>query len=253
MKRARILIFTDGEIGREIARCALDYDRQLICGLVSLPGATSSAELAREHAIPHIYHDVNRADETAERARALEPSIVLLAWWPLILKGQLLSLGQEVMLNLHPSLLPYARGKDPNFWVIVEGNPFGVSIHHVTENIDAGDIAFQREIAYTWEDTGETLYRKAAQAMVSLFRDSYPCIVNFDIPRHPQALSKVSFHRRRDLDATSLIDLDRQYPARTLLNLLRARTFEPHDACRFVDNGETYEVRIAIRRKRKPP
>jgi methionyl-tRNA formyltransferase len=166
------------------------------------------------------------------------------------LRREFLNLGQRITLNLHPSLLPHCRGKDPNFWTIVEGRPFGVSIHHVVAEIDAGDIAFQREISHDWEDTGKTLYRKAEHTIVELFADAYPRIVNFDVPRHPQATASGSFHMRKELDPRSLIDLDRQYTAREILNLLRARTFEPHPACRFVDGGETYEVRVSIRRKR---
>ena len=252
MKHARILILADGEIGEQIVRWALDYDRSLICGLVILPGSASLARLAREFSLPQVIYDKKDIDGTANQARAIGANLVLLAWWPLILKDELLSLGQEITLNLHPSLLPHGRGKDPNFWSIVEESPFGVSIHHVNAEVDAGDVAFQREIPYSWEDTGESLYRKATETVVSLFRDSYPRIVSFDIPRHPQAVERGTFHKRKELDARSLIELDRHYSARALLNLLRARTFEPHDACRFVADGETYEVRVSIRRKPSP-
>jgi methionyl-tRNA formyltransferase len=243
------VLFADGGIGLQIVRVAIDHDPHLVSGLVFLPGNDDCRQLAQEHSIAHAVYDVKNLDETAKAIRLLNGNIFLLAWWPLILKREFLSLGQEVTLNLHPSLLPYARGKDPNFWTIVEQSPFGVSIHHVIPEIDAGDIAFQREISYTWEDTGETLYGKAGRTMVELFRDSYPRIVNFDIPRQAQALTKGTFHRREELDARSLIDLDQRYTAKEFINLLRARTFEPHDACRFVDGGETYEVRVSIRRK----
>lgn len=249
MKNARIVLFVDGDIGLQVARIAIDHDPRLIVGLVFLAGNEQCLRLAREHSIPHVQYETERLDETAEAIRALNGNIVLLAWWPLILKAEFLALGQDVTLNLHPSLLPYARGKDPNFWAIVEESPFGVSIHHVTPEIDAGDVAFQREIAYGWEDTGETLYSRAGETMVELFRDSYSRIVNFDIPRHPQAIASGTFHLRKELDVRSLIDLDQHYTARQLLNLLRARTFKPHAACRFVDGDETYEVRISIRRK----
>jgi methionyl-tRNA formyltransferase len=249
MTRARIVLLADGEIGQQIVRIALDHDPQLVSGLVSLPENEQCRRLAHDHSIAHVTYDAGRLAETAAAIRALGGNIIVLAWWPLILKKEVLALGQDVTLNLHPSLLPYGRGKDPNFWAIVEESPFGVSIHHVTPEIDAGDVAFQREIACTWEDTGETLYRKAARSMVELFRDSYPRIVAFDIPTQPQALATGTFHRRGELEPRSLLDLDRRCTARELLNLLRGRTFEPHAACRFVEGGETFEVRVSIRRK----
>lgn len=250
MKSASIVLFANGEIGARAVSIAIDYNPRLVGGLVSLPDNEPCLRLARDHSIPYVIYDVNRPDETAEQIRLLNGNIFLLAWWPLILPRKFLTLGQSITLNLHPSLLPYARGKDPNFWTIVDENPFGVSIHHVTAEIDAGDVAFQRDIAYTWEDTGETIYQRAIATMIELFRDSYGRITNFDIPKDPQALASGTYHRRKDLDPRCLIDLDQRYTARELLNLLRARTFEPHPACTFVDGTEIYEVRVSIRRKR---
>jgi methionyl-tRNA formyltransferase len=249
MKSARIVLFADGAVGHQVFQVAIDHDPKLICGLVSLPGNQNLCRMAHDRSIAHIAYEANDISHTAAAIRALRGNIFLLAWWPLILKREFLALGQDVTLNLHPSLLPHARGKDPNFWTIVEECPFGVSIHHVTPDIDAGDVAFQREIPCSWEDTGETLYHKAEQAIVGLFRDSYPHIASFDIPKQPQDLSAGSFHRRNELDQRSLIDLDQRYTARELLNLLRGRTFEPHPACRFFDRGAAYEVRVSIRRK----
>ncbi len=227
MKKARIVLFADGKIGQQILSILMDYDPTLVCGVVTT------------------------AAQDVEKIRAYRGNIFLLAWWPLVLKREILALGQDVTLNLHPSLLPHARGKDPNFWTIVEEKPFGVSIHHVAIAIDAGDIAFQREIPYTWEDTGATLYRKAEQAIVDLFRASLPRIAAFDIPRQPQDLVSGSFHRRRELDVESFIDLDQYYTGRDLLNLLRARTFEPHPGCRYEDGGELFEARVAIKALQK--
>ncbi len=48
-----------------------------------------------------------------------------------------------------------------------------------------------------------------------------------------------------------MIDLDKSYKARDLLNIIRARTFYPHPAAYFVDGGEKYEVRIDIKRVSK--
>ena len=91
-----------------------------------------------------------------------------------------------------PSLVRHGRGKDPNFWAIVEEVPFGVTIHHVNATTDGGDIAFQQEIAVTWEDTGATLYAKALVAMEELLQKSLPVIVAAD---NPVALKAARGHR----------------------------------------------------------
>jgi methionyl-tRNA formyltransferase len=144
--------------------------------------------------------------------------------------------------------LPYNRGKHYNFWAIVEEAPFGVTLHHVDEGVDRGDIAFQARIETGWEDTGETLYRKAQVAIVRLFRDAFDDIVAGRIPRTPQDLGAGSFHLARELEPASRIDLDAPCTARQLLNVLRARTFPPHPAAWFEAGGEKYEVRVQINR-----
>ena len=42
-------------------------------------------------------------------------------------------------MNLHPSYLPYNRGKDPYVWSILNEKPFGTTIHEMNEKIDDGN------------------------------------------------------------------------------------------------------------------
>jgi|HubBroStandDraft_6_1064221.scaffolds.fasta_scaffold199656_2 methionyl-tRNA formyltransferase len=249
----RVVFFAYGPVGREVVQFALDHDPGRVAAVVALPGdAPVAALLARPSLSARaVEFDPGRPDVAAGKIRALQPDVAILAWWPHILKGELLDLGQRLMLNLHPSLLPHGRGKDPNFWAIVESRPFGVTIHHVDAGIDAGDIAFQREIPHGWEDTGKTLYDKATAAIVDLFRESYPRILAFDVPRIAQDHAVGTFHTRRELDPRSLIELDSPCTPREVLNLLRARTFEPFPGCRFVDGDTTYEARVSITKVRR--
>jgi methionyl-tRNA formyltransferase len=246
-EKPRVVIFASGPLGRQVADFALGYDRSSVSGIVTLSGDPHTegldAELSRDCV---VHYDATRTDSTASLIKGLGGNIFVLAWWPILLPALFLELGQRTTLNLHPSLLPFGRGKDPNFWALVEQSPFGVTMHHVTSAIDGGDIAFQREISYGWADNGKTLYESALREMFSLFCESYPRILCFDIPQVPQQAAKARVHYRRELDKSSQIVIDESYTARQLFNLLRARTFEPHPACRFVDDGATYEVRISI-------
>ncbi len=173
------------------------------------------------------------------------PDLCILAWWPYILKPDVLTVPRIGSLNFHPSLLPHGRGKSPNFWSIVEGTPFGVTIHWVDEGIDSGDLAYQQEIPICWEDSGKTLYEKALDALVTLFQEHWPEIHQGNIPRIPQDGEAVC-HFQRELDDASRIDLDGTYRGRDVLNILRARTFEPHPGAWFIDGGKRYEVRVSV-------
>ncbi len=187
-------------------------------------------------------------ESVLSRIKEISVSYIFLAWWPFIVKEPILSLPRIGVLNFHPSLLPYNRGKHYNFWTIVEETPFGVSIHFINESVDSGDIVFQKKIEKTWEDNGKTLYEKAQEAMFELFVESYPKIVDSQYVRIKQNKNEGSFHLARELEPASQIFLDEKYKAKDLLNLLRARTFPPYSACYFFDRGGKYEVTVEIKK-----
>jgi methionyl-tRNA formyltransferase len=177
------------------------------------------------------------------------PDLGLLAWWPKIIKTPLLEFPKLGFINTHPSLLPYNRGKGYNFWALVEQVPFGVTLHFIDERVDTGDIVAQQPIPYDWEDSGGTLHCKATRAIIDLFKDSYPEFRQLNFHRRKQDTGKGTFHLAKELDPASHIDLDKEYRARDLLNLLRARTFPGFPACWFDDDDNQFEVRVEIKRK----
>lgn len=240
----KIAIMADGTVGRAIAAFLLARHARDLCAVV----VDDTGDFADEIAAVCAQARVPALRWSARAALAdFKPQILLLAWWPHLLKGADLALA-PIILNTHPSLLPHCRGKDPNFWALAEARPFGVTIHHVEAGIDSGPIAFQQDIPVDWEATGASLYAAAERAMVELVMSSYPAIAAGAIPRIAQDGAAGSFHRRSELEPASQIDLDAPTNARRLLNRLRARTFAPHPACRFVEDGETYEVRVHIQR-----
>lgn len=246
----RIALFAADKVGLEVARFFGATREPLACLVVDAgdpKGLNRDIIEASGVARDLIFSSDDLASpKTVEQLRYISLDLGLLAWWPYILQRSILNVVRLGFLNFHPSLLPYCRGKDPNFWAIVEEKPFGVTIHWVSERIDAGEIAFQAEIPVLWEDTGETLYKKAQQRIIELFIENYPRIKSGDIPCVPQSEADATFHRRSELHLASRIELDKTYTARHLLNLLRARTFAPHPGCWFEVNGYRYQVRISI-------
>lgn len=115
--------------------------------------------------------------------------------------------------------------------------------------IDCGPVVAQSHIDYSWEDTGETLYKKALKEMKVLFKNAYPFLRFLSFNATPQDLSTGSIHYAWELKQASTINLDETTSARQLLNVLRARTFPGHPACTFIEDGLEYEVRIQITKK----
>jgi methionyl-tRNA formyltransferase len=162
-----------------------------------------------------------------------------------ILRPEFLSLFRRGCFNLHPALLPYNRGQYPNVWSIVERTPAGVTLHRMDEGIDTGDIVGQCEVPVSLSDTGETLYRKLERAGLQLFSEMWPRLASGNISSKPQP-SGGTQHRTRDVERIDLIDLDRQYTGRELIDILRARTFPPYRGAYFMDGDRRVYMRLAF-------
>ncbi len=246
----RIGVLATSNVGLEVVKFLDQSKEKLSCVVFDSEDTSGCSEEIKRVSTRITSHvlgsNVLYDENTLDLLRSLDIDIFILAWWPYIIKEPLIDMPRIGTLNFHPSYLPHNRGKHYNFWAIVEEAPFGVSLHFIEKSIDSGDIAFQSRISTSWEDTGETLYRKAQSAILQLFKESFPAIKQGDIPRQPQDLQQGSSHWGTELEPASEIILDKEYTGRQLLNLLRARTFSPHPGCRFTVRGETYEVRVQI-------
>jgi methionyl-tRNA formyltransferase len=66
-------------------------------------------------------------------------------------------------IGLHPSLLPRYRGSYPLWWALRHGeSTVGLSLYHLVDEIDAGPIIYQREVAVLQGDTFASLYERVA-------------------------------------------------------------------------------------------
>jgi len=248
-------LFASKYVGGEIAKFFGQNDESLSClvldsnenPLINL-NIIQSSKISRDRI---FYSNDIYNEKSLNKLKKLNLDLIILAWWPYILKEELISLPKIGCLNFHNSFLPYDRGKHANFWTLLEGTPFGVTIHFINRGVDSGDIAFQSIIVKSWEDTGESLYHKAQNELIKLFVEKFPQIKQGKIPKISQDPVQGSYHHSSELGPASKIDLDKKYKARDLLNIIRARNFPPYPGAWFIDNDEKYEVHVTIKKNQK--
>ncbi|MCH8109712.1 MAG: methionyl-tRNA formyltransferase [Chloroflexi bacterium] len=190
-----------------------------------------------------------RQAETLEAIADLKPDIGISVLFGYILKEEFLTLLPEGCVNLHPALLPYNRGSYPNVWSIVDNTPAGVTLHYIDVGIDTGDIIAQREVAVEPVDTGETLYRKLEKTALELFTETWPLVASGNAKREPQPRENGTYHRVKDVREIDRIDLDGQYTARHLINVLRARSFPPYPGAYIEVDGQRVYLRLQLMRE----
>lgn len=244
----KLLLLADQKVGFEITRFLVEeYPGDLVMVVTTEKNDIYEFAVSRS-TLAYVFE----TEETLlHAASSCSVDLGILAWWPRLIKPPLFRWPRLGFINTHPSFLPHNRGKHYNFWALVEEAPFGVSLHCIDSGIDTGDIVVQKRIDYGWCDNGESLYRKAEDAIIKLFRENYPNWRKGFFQRKPQELSKGSFHSADELEGASRIHLEGNYRGREILNLLRARSFQGHPACWFEENGQRYEVRIEIQQVEK--
>ena len=150
------------------------------------------------------------------------------------------SIAPKGAINFHMSFLPYNRGKNPNVWPIIEGTPAGVCMHYIDSGIDTGKIIARKEVPVEMIDTGKTLYNKQLNAFEELFIETWPKLKNDEIVSVEQEDQNTTYHTSKDFESLGEIFLDKEYKALELINILRSKTFEPHDSSFFMFNGKKF-------------
>lgn len=114
------------------------------------------------------------------------PGLLVSYGYQHILRADVLDRLPGAAINLHISLLPWNRGSDPNVWSFLEDTPKGVTIHHLDEGVDTGDVIAQREVPLGLDGTLRTTHAQLSRELEALFRDWWPAIREGRAPRRPQ-------------------------------------------------------------------
>lgn len=179
----------------------------------------SVAALAEEHQIPVEYTDINDPAQ-AERIKSIDPDYLFSIYYRKLINNNIISLFPQGAYNLHGSLLPLYRGRAPLNWVLVNGEiETGVTLHHMIEKADAGDIVDQEWVPIEDDESAMSLYTKLMEATVNTFDR---CLSWFDrgkAPRMPQDLTRGSYYGARKPEDGRI---DFAWNSRRCFNLVRA-------------------------------
>jgi len=167
------------------------------------------------------------APEFVEQLAAYRADLLISIQYDQILRDPLFDSINCPCLNLHYSLLPRNRGVAPIAWAILEGDrATGASLHHMVEDIDAGNLLKQRAVSIDDDDTARRLYDKVSLAATELFRECYPFEPELIAARQPQDASQSTYHRAGSFDF-SVRSVDWRRPAGELHRWIRAMIFPP--------------------------
>jgi methionyl-tRNA formyltransferase len=159
----------------QIRRSGLAYALYLWCtttladGFCALNGQSKRSRPGDSAAGRLTTRDVNDPEGRAFLV-ACAPDLLISSFFNQRLALETLTLPTLGCLNIHPSLLPDAKGVDPVFQALLHGGPpLGVTVHFMSQEFDAGRILAQQPLeprrgASVFETTA-VLYRNGADLL----------------------------------------------------------------------------------------
>ena len=240
--------------GLQLLKILIDKNIKLKCIYASKCDSQENLkkiqEIALSKSINVVVLDRHKAIDVFEaNSNECNTSYLLLLWWPFILKKYSIDLFDNI-LNIHPSLLPFGRGKYGYFWSIINNEPFGVTIHLVDEGIDSGKILAQKAISVESTDTAGDLYRKGVKNCILLFNEVIEDLLYGNELSDSYLISKKedngSYYNIKDFKNYCLNAEESNFKLKQAIDYLRARTFENGRSYTYRANGKLYECKISI-------
>jgi len=201
MAALTVVGFASGSPLSQMAMARLARDQRLVAIVGPPPRRGVLAKLARAlHRPPDPLARFGvPVIETAEVAR-FKPDIIAVASFPRIIPSSVLATASLGALNMHAAVLPRHRGVDGIFGTYWDDDgEAGMTVHWITERIDAGDIAAQKSIPLARGRPSRELYMELAAIGEELLAGVLEDVSAGRILRRKQDESRATYRSAADI------------------------------------------------------
>jgi methionyl-tRNA formyltransferase len=194
---------------------------------------------AEEHGLTVLQPQTFRDPAVTAELASLQPDLMVVAAYGLILPQSALDVPLRGCLNVHASLLPRWRGAAPiQAAILSDDRETGISLMQMTAGLDCGAVYSTRSVDIGKNESAGELRDRLAVIGGELLTADLPKILNGEIVAVPQDESLASYAAKiSKLDA----ELDWTLGAEELQR--RVRAYNPAPGAFFVSAGE---VRVKV-------
>jgi len=183
-----------------------------------------------------------RTPEAQDALRELQPELMIVIAYGLILPQAVLDIPRFGCWNLHASLLPRWRGAAPIQRAIEAGDTqTGVCLMQMEQGLDTGPVLLSKSLDITHQDTSGHLHARLATLSAELLGEGLTRLNSNTLPA-PQAQSETGISYARKLDKSEA-RLDWTQPAEVLARKIRA--FHPWPIAEVEVAGERLRIHAA--------
>ncbi len=165
----------------------------------------------------------NSSEILKHEAEFKDISVAALAYFGIIVSGEVLKLFPLGIINIHPSLLPAYRGPTPGQAALLNGDKTtGVSIMKIDSKVDHGPTLSQVEEKIEPQDDSETLYARLFKIGANLLVKTIPKYISGELKPKEQDHSRATYTERDLKRESGLIKLDESPNIERLDRMIRA-------------------------------
>ncbi|MGR4876092.1 methionyl-tRNA formyltransferase [Pseudoxanthomonas sp. LARHCG66] len=198
---------------------------------------------AIQRGIPVLQPLLLRKKSTQDALREMQPDVMVVVAYGLILPQAVLDIPQYGCWNVHASLLPRWRGAAPIQRAIEAGDTeTGVCLMQMEAGLDTGPVLLAQSMPIGPEDTGGQLHDRLSDLGAQVLRDALGLLrAGVRLPPHPQAEEGVAYAHKLDKAEAKL---DWSQPAGVLARKVRA--FNPWPVAEAQVAGERLRIHGAV-------
>lgn len=182
--------FRPDVIVEESSEVADEERRKFLERIAERPVGPAIAAQAAEHSIPVESCAKHTSKGLVPLLEGRELDLIVLGGTRVI-RGAVLDLPRDGVINSHPGLLPDCRGSASPAWSVLHDIRIGASTHFCDSSIDTGDLLLRRELAVVRGATYEDLCYGTLVLAGQLMREALEAYVGGEWPtlRAPQGES----------------------------------------------------------------
>lgn len=156
--------------------------------------ASPVKQCALNHDIDVLQPATLKDDEIVARLAALEPDLLVVAAYGLILPQRVLDIPTRGALNVHASLLPRWRGAAPIQAAILAGDAqTGISLMAMTAGLDSGPVYVREAVDIGADETAGNLHDRLASLGASMLVEHLDAILDGSLAAAEQDESRATY------------------------------------------------------------
>lgn len=230
------------------ALCALISSMHQVVGVYSKPpkpsgrgqGLSKSCihKLAEKNGLNVFTPQSLKSEEEVSKLKNLNPDIIVVAAYGLILRSEVLSIPKYGCINIHPSDLPRWRGAAPIQRTILSGDTeSAMCIMKMDEGLDTGDVIIRKKVAISDDVTATSFHDYMANLGADLLIDAIDKIEEGTASYTEQSDEGATY-----ADKLSTADMKINFNQSAYMVNCQIRAFSTKPAAHFSYMGEDIKV-----------